>query len=69
VARKWSSVSSFIIAVLAALCPVISMVVLFEIKKTIDRLWTLIGLTLGFALAVKICTAAKSTEIFAVTAA
>jgi hypothetical protein len=68
-ARTVSKFSSFLIAVLAALVPVFSMVALYFIKRTIIRLWTLIGLTMAFALAVKFCTSAKSTDVFAVTVA
>jgi hypothetical protein len=68
-ARFISNFSSYAIAIAAALIPVFSMVALYFVKRTLIRLLILIGLTVGFALAVKVTTAAKSTDIFAIAVA
>jgi VIT1/CCC1 family predicted Fe2+/Mn2+ transporter len=63
------SISKFAIAIAAALFPVFSMVALYFVKRTLIRLLILVGLTVGFALAVKATTTAKSTDIFAIAVA
>jgi hypothetical protein len=62
-------ISAFIIAVLAAMFPVLSMLGLYFIKGTLKKMFTLLGLTVVFAFMVKSLTAAKSSEIFAAAAA
>ena len=60
---------SFITALAAAIFPVISILALFFVKKTLKRIYTLIGLTVGFAIAVKLITRVKTRDLFAITAA
>lgn len=62
-------VSSFLVAVVGALFPVISILILFFIKKTLKRIYVLMGLTIAFAFAVKVLTGMKTADVFALTAA
>lgn len=62
-------ISAFFIAMLAALCPILSILVLFFIKHTLKRIYALMGLTVLFAIAIKCGTSARSMDVFAVTAA
>jgi hypothetical protein len=67
---KWfGAVGALLIAIFSALLPLISILILYFIKRTITKIYTLFGLTVVFALAVKWITRAKSMDIFAVTAA
>jgi len=61
--------ASFIVALAGAILPVVSILALFFIKNTLKRIYTLMGLTVAFAIAVKALTSAKTTDIFAITAA
>jgi len=56
------------VAIGVSLFPVVSMLVLFFIGETLKRIYTLIGLTIAFALVLKIA-GAEAIEIFSVTAA
>jgi hypothetical protein len=68
-AKILGNASAVAIAVFAALCPILSILVLFFIRQTLNRIYALMGLTILFALTVKWGTSAKSMEVFAVTAA
>jgi len=68
-AKVASRLSAFVITIVAALVPVLTMVALYFIRRTINRLWSLAGFTVFFSLALKLFTTAKSSEVFAVVAA
>lgn len=61
--------ASFLAALVGALFPVISILILFFIKKTLRRIFALMGLTIAFALAVKLLTGVKTADVFSITAA
>ena len=64
-----SILTSFMVAVIGALFPVISILILYEIKSTLVRIYALIGLTIGFSVVVKCATRAKTSDVFSITAA
>ncbi len=67
---KWvGMVTAFLAALVGALIPILSILGLFHIKSTPKRIYTLIGLTVVFALAVKLLSGARTIDLFAVTAA
>jgi hypothetical protein len=68
-ARVAGEISAFIISLMAALFPVASMIGLFFITDALHRMYALTGMTVAFALVLRFCTSASSSEIFAVTAA
>jgi hypothetical protein len=67
--RVLSMVTSALAAMVAAIIPVLSILGLFHIKKTERRIYALMGITIAFAIIFKAMTSAKTTDVFAVTAA
>jgi len=67
--RFLAMITSFLAALVAAIIPVVSILVLYFLKKTLRRIYALMGLTIVFAIAFKALTSAKTTDVFAVTAA
>jgi len=70
---KWKiligAVTSFLVAIVGALFPVVSILILYFIKRTVIRIYALMGLTIAFALAVKLLTNGKTADVFSITAA
>jgi hypothetical protein len=62
-------ITSFLAALLASMIPVLSILILYFIKNTLRRIYTLMGFTVLFALVLKLLTSAKTMDVFAVTAA
>lgn len=59
---------SFLVVVVGVLSPVISILILFFIKKTLKRIFVLMGLTVAFAFVSKWATNIKTSDLFSVTA-
>jgi len=56
-------------AALAAMVPVAAILGLFHVKHTVTRIYVLMGITCAVALGLKLLTSAKTTDVFAFTAA
>ena len=66
---KMAKISTFIASVMSSILPVIAILVLYFVQRTVVRLYVTIGLTTLFASSLAIFTSARHHEIFAATAA
>jgi len=67
--REVAMIPSFLAATLAAMVPVAAILGLFHIKHTLTRIYVLMGITCALAFGLKLLTSAKTTDVFAITAA
>lgn len=68
-ARMLAWLPSLLGAILAAMVPVATILGLFHVHKILTRIYVLMGVTCALAIGLKLLTAAKTTEVFAITAA
>ena len=55
--------------IIASLLPVLVILWLWHVKRTVIRIWITMGFTAGIGLVLKVFTNAEMKEIFAATAA
>jgi len=65
---KLITLGNWIVPVVASVLLIVAIIILFLIKDTMTRLYTMIPLTVIFAVAIKIFTSASRAEIFAAVA-